>query len=71
VQGRRQNVAGSEGPREDLVKRKQTMSFLDSKSRFSDRADDYVRYRPHYPERVLDVFRETMGLRESHVVADV
>src|SRR5258708_8117546 len=40
-------------------------------ARFSDRAENYVRYRPGYPPDVLDLLRIECGLRPSHIVADV
>lgn len=43
----------------------------DSVSRFSNRVENYVKYRPHYPADVLRVFREKMNLREDSIVADV
>src|SRR6266851_7085337 len=42
-----------------------------STSRFSDRVENYVRYRPGYPPEVLDLLRAECGLRPSHVVADI
>ena len=39
--------------------------------RFSDRVADYVRTRPDYPRRVLDLLRTTYGLRPEHVIADL
>jgi SAM-dependent methyltransferase len=43
----------------------------DSKERFSNRVEDYVRYRPGYPREVLDVLRDGCGLTAESVVADV
>ena len=40
-------------------------------ARFSDRVENYVRYRPGYPLEVLDLLRDECGLRPSHVVADI
>jgi len=40
-------------------------------ARFSDRVENYVRYRPGYPPEVLDLLRDECGLRPSHVVADI
>ncbi len=40
-------------------------------ARFSDRVEDYVRYRPGYPPEVLHLLRTKCGLRQSHVIADV
>src|ERR1700746_3930273 len=39
--------------------------------RFSDRVEDYVRYRPGYPSQVLDLLRTECGLRPAHIVADI
>ena len=35
----------------------------DPTERFSDRVDDYVRYRPSYPQELVDLMRVEMGLR--------
>jgi ubiquinone/menaquinone biosynthesis C-methylase UbiE len=40
-------------------------------ARFSDRVENYVRYRPGYPPEVLNLLRAECGLRPSHVVADI
>src|SRR5208282_5978260 len=40
-------------------------------ARFSDRVDDYVRYRPGYPPEVLDLLRAECGLRPRHIVTDI
>jgi SAM-dependent methyltransferase len=40
-------------------------------ARFSDRVENYVRYRPGYPAAVLDLLRVECGLRPSHIVADI
>jgi len=40
-------------------------------ARFSDRVENYVRYRPGYPPEVLDLLRAECGLRPSHIVADI
>lgn len=40
-------------------------------SRFSDRVENYVRYRPGYPAAVLRVLQRECGLAPGHVVADI
>jgi SAM-dependent methyltransferase len=40
-------------------------------ARFSDRVENYVRYRPGYPPEVLELLRAECGLRPSHIVADI
>jgi SAM-dependent methyltransferase len=47
------------------------MTFADAKQRFSNRAADYVRYRPGYPSELLDVLRKECDLRSGHVIADI
>jgi len=39
--------------------------------RFSDRVGDYLRYRPRYPQALVPVLEEEVGLAAEWVVADV
>jgi len=39
--------------------------------RFSDRVDDYVKYRPHYSPEVVNALRVACDLRPEHTVVDV
>ncbi|MEO8658961.1 MAG: class I SAM-dependent methyltransferase [Bryobacteraceae bacterium] len=39
--------------------------------RFSSRADAYARFRPTYPEEVVDLLETEAGLRPSALVADI
>lgn len=39
--------------------------------RFSNRVENYVKYRPNYPLEMLSVFRERMNLTPNSVVADI
>lgn len=39
--------------------------------RFSDRVENYVKYRPGYPPEVLQLFRDEMKLRPRSVIADI
>ena len=43
----------------------------DTVERFSNRVENYVKYRPHYPREVLDLFRAEMNLQTSSVIADI
>lgn len=47
------------------------MPASNATSRFSDRVENYVRYRPGYPAEVLRTLKAECGLKPSHVVADV
>jgi len=40
-------------------------------ARFSDRVENYVRYRPGYPPEILDLLRSECGLQSHHIVADI
>jgi SAM-dependent methyltransferase len=39
--------------------------------RFSDRVENYVKYRPGYPPEVIELFRAEMNLTAASVIADV
>jgi len=44
---------------------------LPSTVRFSNRAEDYVKYRPGYPDALLDFCRAEMGLTPTWEIADL
>ena len=44
---------------------------MNSVERFSDRVENYVKYRPDYPPEVLELFEAEMELMDETVVADV
>ena len=46
------------------------MPASNATSRFSDRVENYVRYRPGYPPEVLTTLKAECGLAPSQVVAD-
>jgi SAM-dependent methyltransferase len=43
----------------------------DPTTRFSNRVQDYVRFRPRYPREVLDVLASTVGLSLEWTIADL
>ena len=43
----------------------------DTVSRFSDRAEDYAKYRPHYSPDVVRAMEQACDLRAEHLIADV
>ncbi len=43
----------------------------DPTQRFSDRVENYVRYRPSYPDGVLKILRDETGLTSASRIADV
>ncbi len=44
---------------------------LAPEQRFSNRVENYVRYRPGYPPEILELLKEQVGLAKGAVVADV
>jgi SAM-dependent methyltransferase len=42
-----------------------------STERFSDRVADYIRYRPDYPQAVMECLRQDAGLSPASVVGDI
>jgi SAM-dependent methyltransferase len=47
------------------------MPASNATSRFSDRVENYVRYRPGYPPEVLQTLKSECGLAPQHIVADI
>jgi ubiquinone/menaquinone biosynthesis C-methylase UbiE len=47
------------------------MPASNATSRFSDRVENYVRYRPGYPAEALQTLKTECGLAPLHVVADI
>ncbi len=47
------------------------MAAADSTKRFSNRVEDYARYRPGYPQAILEPLREECGLAPECRIADV
>ena len=45
--------------------------MVDSVTRFSNRADNYARYRPGYPDGVIDILQSECDLKETSIIADV
>jgi SAM-dependent methyltransferase len=48
-----------------------TMTFDDAKQRFSNRAEDYARYRPGYPREILQVLGTWCRFSSEDVIADI
>ena len=44
---------------------------MNTVERFSNRVENYVKYRPDYPPEVLDLFRREMNLQIDSVIADI
>lgn len=47
------------------------LSSLQPTQRFSDRVDNYARYRPTYPQAIIPYLRETIHLNRKHTIADI
>jgi len=43
----------------------------DTVERFSNRVENYIKYRPAYPSEALDLFKNELGLTVDSVVADI
>jgi SAM-dependent methyltransferase len=43
----------------------------DTIQRFSNRVENYAKYRPDYPREILDLLRHKCGLNKESVVADI
>jgi len=47
------------------------MNTLDPTQRFSDRVDNYIRYRPRYPDTLLPLLERELNLKPQAVIADI
>ena len=47
------------------------MPTTDPTQRFSSRVDNYIRYRPGYPQAVLETLKRECGFTKSDTVADI
>jgi SAM-dependent methyltransferase len=47
------------------------MPAANATSRFSDRVENYIRYRPGYPHEALRALQADCGLAPHHVIADI
>lgn len=45
--------------------------MADAVTRFSNRVDNYVRYRPNYPPGLIDILKSDCGLEAEATVADI
>lgn len=43
----------------------------DSLTRFSDRVENYIKYRPGYPDEIITFLKQNIGLSESWSIADI
>ena len=46
-------------------------SYLNPTARFSSRAENYLKYRPHYPEEITNFLKKENILNEKSLVADI
>jgi SAM-dependent methyltransferase len=46
-------------------------SHLNPTIRFSNRAENYVKYRPHYPDKIIDYLKTKEVLKSDSVISDI
>ena len=44
---------------------------MDYKQRFSDRVENYIKYRPGYPDEIIPTLQLEFGLMDDDIVADI
>lgn len=45
--------------------------FSNSIERFSNRVENYIKYRPHYPKEIITFLKNECGFDETKIVADI
>ena len=48
-----------------------TTPKIDPTPKFTDRVENYAKFRPNYPKEVLQFLRERIDLRPDHRIADI
>jgi len=48
-----------------------SLESLHPTSRFSNRVENYVKYRPSYPDTIITFLEETAGLTKTSLIADI
>jgi len=43
----------------------------DNTKRFSNRVEDYIKYRPSYPSDMISTLEELIGLNKNKIIADI
>src|ERR1044072_353230 len=43
----------------------------DNTLRFSDRVEDYIKYRPNYPDNIIGILEEAIKIDPTKIVADI
>ena len=56
---------------DDLRRRRLKVNMSSTVERFSNRVENYVKYRANYPAEILDLIRSEMNLRKDSIVADI
>ncbi|HED37350.1 MAG TPA: class I SAM-dependent methyltransferase [Ignavibacteria bacterium] len=44
---------------------------MNNTKRFSGRVEYYIKYRPGYPEEILDFFKSNLNFNSNHIIADI
>lgn len=47
------------------------MTMSNSTIRFSDRVEDYIKYRPTYPKELVDILKKELNLDFDNIIADI
>src|SRR5665647_2588353 len=42
-----------------------------STTRFSDRVEYYIKYRPHYSQKFIEILKTKIGLNSNSIIADI
>lgn len=48
-----------------------SVKSLDPTKRFSNRVDNYIKYRPSYPKEILSFLNDEIGLSQLFAIADI
>lgn len=47
------------------------MKNTDSKKRFSNRVENYIKFRPDYPKEIIQFLKKKCSLTKEYLIADI
>jgi len=54
-----------------MEKNREFLESLDTKNRFSEKVDNYIKFRPHYPKSLIGFMEQNIILKKDYYIADI
>jgi ubiquinone/menaquinone biosynthesis C-methylase UbiE len=54
-----------------MEKNREFLDSLDTKNRFSEKVENYVKFRPHYPKTLIEFMEQENLIRKEYITTDI